>query len=179
MDMKTKSNSYLAIAICAILAACASPTPYQPKTADSRIGYSDEQIAQNRWRITYSGDTLTDRETVEDYLLFRSAQVTQAAGAQWFLFDTRDTKAKTTYYSDFDGFPYGPGWGWRRDWMWWPGDPMAGGDLRPSTRYQAYAEIITLTPEQAHTDPHALSAQDIVNRLGPKVMPPPAPPPAK
>jgi len=172
--MEDKLNRYvvlpLAISLVALLVSCAAPAVYAPKAEGARTGYTDEQLGQNRFRVTYTGDSATPRETVEDYLLFRAAQVTQTAGAQWFVFDTRDTKAKTTYFSDFDGFPYGPGFGWRRDWLWWPGDPMA--ESRPITRYQAYAEIVILTPDQAHADPHALNAQDILTRLGPKVLPP-------
>ena len=161
--MKIKSKTYIAIPLCVALTACASPMPYQPKTADSRVGYSDEQIAQNRWRITYSGDSLTDRATVEDYLLFRSAQVTQAAGAQWFMFDTRDTKAKTTYTSDFAGWPGWPGHGWY--WHSWPYERQF--DAFPVVRYEAYAEIVLLTNEQAKAEPRAVNAQDVLDHIGP------------
>ena len=91
------------------LAACATePAPYGPKTEDSSTGYTDQQIASNRYRVTYVGNSFTSRETVENYLLLRSAEVTLKGGYEYFLFDTRDTKAKTTYYSSFAGWP---GWG--------------------------------------------------------------------
>ena len=58
--------------------------------------------------MTFRGNSATRRETVENFLLLRSAEVTRDAGYAWFAFDTRDTEAKTTYHTDFAGWP---GWG--------------------------------------------------------------------
>jgi hypothetical protein len=159
----------------AALSGCASgPAPYGPKTADSGTGYTDEQLAQNRFRVTYTGNSTTPRDVIEDYLLFRAAQVTQSAGAQWFVFAARDTKAKTSYFSSFEGWPGYRGFGWYwHSWAW----PYEGDvETRPITRYRAYAEIVLLTPAQAKAEPRALNAQDVMDHLGPKVLPPPAPP---
>ena len=38
------------------------------------------------------------------------------------------------------------------------------------TRYEAYAEIVLLTPGQAKTDAHALRADDVIARLGPSAQ---------
>jgi hypothetical protein len=152
-----------------LLSGCATVPVYGQKTEGASTGYTDERLAQNRFRVTYSGSASTKRETVEDFLLFRAAQVTLEAGASWFVFDTRDTLAHTTYFSDFNGFPPGPGFGWRHRWEWWPGE---GAETTTAmTRYQAYAEIVTLSEAQADADPHALNAQDVINRLDPKILP--------
>jgi hypothetical protein len=156
------------------LAGCASPTAYQP-AADNGAngganGYADQRLAENRYRVTFQGNSATKRETVENYLLLRSAEVTKAAGFAWFAFDDRDTKAKTTYHTEFGEPGFGPGFGWyRHSWRHNPWDPFWGDQAEavPSTRYQAYAEIIMLTPEQAKSDPHALQASDVIARLGP------------
>src|SRR6201999_4564887 len=62
-----------ALAVAALtLAACETATPYQPIGAHNREasgGYADQQIEANRWRITFSGNDLTARDTVERYLL--------------------------------------------------------------------------------------------------------------
>ena len=84
------------------VAACAPEVPYfGPKDADHATGYTDEKLDQNRFRVTYSGNSQTNRETVEDFLLLRSAQVTEQSGSHFFMFDMRDTKSHTTYFSDF------------------------------------------------------------------------------
>jgi len=160
------------LVVLAGLAACAvQPPPYGPKTEGSSYGYTDEQLGANRYRVTYTGTSATPRETVEDYLLFRAAQVTLDAGFVAFEFDTRDTKAHTTYYSSFNDWP---DWGWHRPfgWYWhsWPYDMDA--ETRPVTRYEAYAEIVMLTAEQAKAEPRSLDAHDVIARLGPRVLPP-------
>jgi len=155
------------------LSGCSTASVYSQKVEGASTGYTDVRLAQNRFRVTYSGGASTRRETVEDFLLFRAAQVTLESGTAWFVFDMRDTQAKTTYFSDFNGFPQGPGFGWRHRWDWWPGEDTE--TTTALTRYQAYAEIVTLSDAQAHADPHALNAQDVINRLGPKVLPPSAP----
>jgi hypothetical protein len=157
-------------------AACTTgPTPYQPKTSESSSGYTDQQLAPNRYRVTYSGSSVTPRPVVENYLLLRSAEVTLAAGFSHFAFDTRDTQAQTDYYfDDFDDPFYGPRFGrYRHNWLY-GARPIGPLDVRPITRYEAYAEIVMLTPEQARNDPRALDARDVMARLTPKPPPPPA-----
>jgi hypothetical protein len=167
-----KRLSYVAagLLVAVALSGCEiGPAPFAPKTADSATGYTDEQLAQNRFRVTFTGNSQTPREAIEDDLLLRAAQVTQAAGAQWFMFAERDTKAKTRYISTFDDMP-----GWHRPFGWygWGGWPDEA-DTRPITHYMAYAEIVTLTQAQAKADPRSLNAQDVIDHLAPKVLPPP------
>lgn len=164
------------LALCSLAACATPPAPYAPKTPESSTGYTDQQLAHNRFRVTFTGNSVTSREVVENYLLLRSAEVTLGAGYDFFLFDTRDTKAKTTYRSTFSGWPGWGGYGWY--WHSWPYDPYwpdPGMDAtsRPITRYEAYAEIVLLTAEQAKTEPRALDAHEVIAHL----RPPPAPPP--
>jgi hypothetical protein len=173
-----RTKAYLVSAcLCAglLLTGCmVGPAPYGPKAADGYSGYTDQQLAQNRYRVTYTGTSSTPRATVENYLLFRAAEVTQAAGFAAFAFADRDTKAHTVYFTDDNGmfgFPHR-----RFGWYWsdWPMDDDL--ETRPVTRYDAYAEIVMLTADQAKADPQALNAADVLSRLGPMVMPPPPPP---
>ena len=166
-----------AVGLALVLAGCATAVPYQPSAGAGQPGYSDEQLAQNRWRVTFTGNSATPRETVENYLLLRSAEVTIKAGYHWFVFDTRNTEAKTTYHSDFMGWPGWRGYGWY--WHTWPYGPPYGPygdvDTYPVTRYQAYAEIVMLTDEQAKAEPRAINAQDVLNHIGPTAQQPPPP----
>ncbi|MEO0362560.1 MAG: hypothetical protein AAF322_15680, partial [Pseudomonadota bacterium] len=61
----------IAAAAAAALAACATPTPYQPKTSDG--GFTESRVETGRYRVAFAGNSLTDRDTVERYLLFRAA----------------------------------------------------------------------------------------------------------
>lgn len=156
-----------------VLTACANPTPYAPREPGQTTGYTDMRLDENRYRVTFTGNSVTGRETVEDYLLLRSAEVTLDSGFSHFMFDTRDTEARTSYRTDFVGWPGWRGYGWYRHS--WPYYGAFGGpygpyydsvDSRPITRYQAYAEIVMLSPDQARDHPAALDARDVASRIG-------------
>ncbi len=163
-------------AVLAVLAGCAEEPPYfGPMGAGHDTGYTDLQIDQNHYRVTYQGNASTPRVTVENFLLLRSAEVAAQAGYPYFVFDTRDTKTKTSYFSTFEGWPGWGGYGWYG--FYGPGGPVeADAETRPITSYQAYAEIVLLTAAQAKGDPHALNAQSVIEHLTPLVPPPPPPP---
>jgi hypothetical protein len=144
-----------------VLAGCETGPVYRQSESAGSPGYSDQQLAANRYRVTFTGASTTRREVVENYLLLRSAEVTLKAGYHYFAFDTRDTKAKTSYQSEFMGWP-GRGW-YRHSWAFGP----APVETFTTTRYEAYAEIILLTDDQAKNDPHALGAQDVLDHIGP------------
>jgi hypothetical protein len=128
-----------ALAAATALTACATPTPYQPATFTSRgpvNGFSEAPLTQNRWRVTFSGNTVTSREQVEDALLLRAAELTLQQGFDTFTPVNRATEREVRYsasprfgssfgsgfgYSRFGGYPYwspywrayGAGFGWR------------------------------------------------------------------
>ncbi|HVY89226.1 MAG TPA: hypothetical protein VG942_10185, partial [Hyphomonadaceae bacterium] len=79
------------------LAACATPTPYQPLGAETGVsgGYSSQRIASDRYRVRFSGNNLTSRQTVENYLLYRAAELTAQEGYDWFAMNDRDTERKS------------------------------------------------------------------------------------
>jgi len=91
---------FLIAAAALSLAACTTPTPYQPLQtgAVSSGGYTDLRISSDRFRITFQGNTITDRETVESYLLYRAAEVTREAGYDWFSMVERDTEREEREY---------------------------------------------------------------------------------
>ena len=73
-------------------AACTySSTPYQPISSANRVsgGYSDEQLGEYRFRVSFAGNSLTSREQVESYLLFRAAELTLEQGHTWFVIEER------------------------------------------------------------------------------------------
>lgn len=165
-----------------LLTACMGPTPYQPRLEGQNTGYTDRALTQNRYRVTFTGNSATPRETVESYLLLRSAEVARAAGYAAFMFDTRNTKANHS----FQTVPYGPGpdpfwgpgfgWGRRGGFGYWGGwgfpyEPNY--DVVVHTNYDAYAEIVLLTPDQAAKEPRAINAADVIARLGPEAAPKP------
>src|SRR5918997_3489026 len=105
-----------AIALAAGLAACATATPYQPAVLTAsgpQNGFYEVPIEQNRWRVTFAGNTVTSRQQVEDSLLLRAAELTLQQGFDHFVAVNRGTEREVTYRADPDPF-YGSRLGYSR-----------------------------------------------------------------
>jgi hypothetical protein len=155
------------------LAACVGPAAYGPRRPGETTGYTDRELAPGRYRVTFAGNSVTARETVQDFLLLRAAEVTLAAGGTHFVFDDRDTRARTTYHADpayyGAGFGGGFGWGFRPRWGYSPfGPPLM---ISQTTRYEASAEVVVLKPGQESSEPRAVDAQAIISHLSPAAHP--------
>ena len=192
---KRSAGIAAALVLAAGLAACATPTPYQPNIRGQATsgGYSEVQIEPDRFRVTFSGNSLTSRETVEGYLLFRAAELTLQKGYDWFTIVDRETDKTTRTYVEPDPFYrpwYGPSFGyWRPSWRyfgqgygwrtWDPfwGDPFWGDriDVRTVDRYEASAEIVMHKGAKPPGDPRAFDARAVIDSLRPRIQYP-APP---
>ena len=167
----------LALAV-GLLAACATQTPYQAAGPGSEgYGYHEQTIEPNRVRISFRGNSLTDRETVENYLLYRAAELTLAQGKDYFVIADRDTERHSRLQGDpfphshFGYWYFSPhhGWGPWHDPFW--DDPI---DYREITRYEAYAEITMFNGHKPADNPNAFDAREVqANLQGHIVRPPP------
>ncbi len=166
----------LTVLMAMILAACGGPTPYGG--ADNRgYGYSETRIEKNRYRVKFSGNSLTARETVENYLLYRSAELTKEAGYDYFVIETRATDKDTYYRSTFDDFP-GYGFYYHR-FPYHRGRGYGyGGSVttttRPVSQYTAYADIVMFKGAKNERNVKAFNAQDVLKTLGPRIRRPQA-----
>jgi hypothetical protein len=158
----------LALVAVVLLSGCATPTPYQPAT--DGFGYADQQIETNRFRISFAGNSVTPRQTVENALLLRAAEMTLANQGDYFLVVERNTDANTVYYASFDRFPGFGGfyYGWGRG-MIFPPRALSTGSIRPVTRFYAEATILVRSGEKPTDDPQAFDARDVIARVGPLV----------
>lgn len=171
----------VAIAGCLILAACATPTPYAPEGyAGQRGGYAEQRLQADRWAVSFNGNSVTSRDTVEMYLLYRAAELTVQSGFDWFITDQRATDADTRYYptpdpwyrSSYGGF-WGPSWRFYRGGLWTPWDPWYSDmDVRQVTRYEARAEIVMGRGPTPGGDVHAFNAREVIQNLEPRVTRP-------
>ncbi|HWA61707.1 MAG TPA: hypothetical protein VG939_10045 [Caulobacteraceae bacterium] len=170
------------------LAACETATPYQPLAAGNATagGFKDQQLDADHFRVSFSGNSMTSRETVETYLLYRAAELTLSAGADWFeTVDRHTDRDRRTYYDPdpFYGRPgyawgywrpywrYHGGWGWRTWDPFW-GDPFWGDTVTTVDRYQAEAEIVVHKGPKPEGDRRAFDAHEVVANLGPKIVRP-------
>lgn len=172
------SKSWLGLALMAVLllAACAvRPTSYQAVGEASRYGYSDEQIDARTWRVRFAGNSATDRGRVEDYLLYRAAEIAVAAGADGFVVLKEDVEKDVAYQGSthYPGgaFHYGHFRGGSHIGV---GVGFGTTSLQPIKRYTGHATVRLfrqLAPEDLGP---AYDARAILRVLGPKIERPPA-----
>lgn len=172
----------LPVAGALMLSACATPTPYQP-IPPGREGYSygygyfEQRLADDRFRVTFRGNEFTSRQRVENYLLYRAAELTLQAGYDGFTLVRRDVDPNMRTRVTRD--PFGPGpwgyWGpsWRyryggtwRYWDPWGHDPFWANDVdvRTVTNYEATAEIMMYRGRRPD-DPASFDANEVVRYL--------------
>ena len=185
--MKALPLKTLAMTVAAglALAACATATPYQPAGLNGqRGGYAEQRLENNRFRVSFSGNSVTSRDQVEMGLLLRSAELTAESGYDWFATvnratdrDTRFVGTPDPFYSRYNSF-YGPYWGpsWRfyQRGYWSTWDPYWGRDrdIRQVDRYEATAEIVMGRGPKPAGDPNAFDAREVINNLGGRVTRP-------
>ena len=169
-----------AVAAALLLSACETATPYQPinaPTSTARGGYSEQQIETDRWQVEFSGNSLTSRQTVERYLLYRAAQLTVKQGYDWFEMVERHTDKHTSYYSDADPFfagwegPYWgfyqPAFGW--GYGYWGDGPFDGFgaplDIEQVRQFTATVEIVMGRGAKPQGNRSAYDARSVMTHL--------------
>lgn len=171
----------------ALLTACATPTPYQPDIPGQRVagGFSEERLAADRYRVTFTGNCFTSRERVEGYLLYRAAELTLEEDYDWFTIIDRlterdqrtyETRIHDPYWSPAFGYwrpywrYYGPRYGWR---SWYPGygDPFWADrvSLRTVEQFTAHAEIAMHRGEIPENEERGFDAREVMANLEPTI----------
>ncbi|MEL7028957.1 MAG: hypothetical protein AAGL49_07010 [Pseudomonadota bacterium] len=157
-------------------AACATSTPYQPADNYGK-GFSEQKIEGNRYRVSFEGNSLTDLETVGNYMLFRSAEVTVQRGFDYFVVADRklDEKSYTRYYYNGFGHPFGfyhTGFGRYGHRGFYGAGAYGDGYARERTSYTAIADIVMFSGEKPPEDSAAYDARDVMNNLRPVIQRP-------
>ena len=157
------------VAAALLLASCAEPTAYAP--AAGRYGYAEQQVENDRYRITFAGNSVTARDTVEIYLIYRAAELTRALGYDYFEVADKDTEKSTRFFvtENFSGdsgrfdrrFGYGFGAG------------FATGAARPVVEYEGALNIVVRRGAKPADRASAYDARDVLRRLGPRIRRPP------
>ena len=172
-----------------VVAGCVTETAYRPATGSGfeRAGYSDRMIEPNRFMVSFAGNSYTSRDTVERYLLYRSAELTVQQGYDYFILSDRNTDKRTRTYAtpSFAGGPYGYGyWGpsWRyrgRGFGWRSWDPFWGDpffdrsiDVQTIDKYEASAEIVLGRGPKPADNVRAFDAREVMRNLGPTIVTP-------
>lgn len=188
MNILNTSRIAAAAASLAVLAGCTTATPYKPLGAPGADGgYASQQLDATHYRVSFIGNTLTSRQRVENFLLYRAAELTLQQGYACFTIVHRDTDRDVTLRAQ----PYGPSgfgyyrgwapyWQLRGPWGWHSYDPWLGGpfyprryDYRTVQSYRAMADIaVSRTP--CPSTPTTFDAAEVVRNLQPYVLAAPA-----
>ncbi len=177
MRVQTPRGVLAVIAAAGLLAACATATPYQPRSADG-YGFTEQQIEENRVTLAFRGNSLTEREAVENSVLYRAAELTVQKGFDYFVITSRATEGKSELASFgpsrspyFRYAYYSPrfGWGPWYDPFW--DDPVR---FREITRYEASAEIVMYKGQKPADRADAFDARQVEANLRAKIVRPTA-----
>ncbi len=195
------SKKLAVLGVAAILTACATATPYQPAVNKNLTnGFSETKIEKDRVKVTFDGNSLTDRETVETYLLYRAAELTKQNGYDHFIVVDRATDKKSRivdmgfndpYYGFFDYSYFRPHYGWSRPYYrpyyspyyrsrWLFGrsafyDPFYDSwgrdfDFREITKFRATAEVKFGRGPKPEGQTNAFTADEVIANLRDKIV---------
>lgn len=84
-----------------VLSACSSvpdsaPTPYKAAKSEKQYGYSSVQLSDAEYRVMFRATEATDAALVQEYTLYRAAEIAQAAGYQYLAIVKTDVERKMT-----------------------------------------------------------------------------------
>lgn len=180
MNIRTAA-ALTAIGLALSLGGCETATPYQPLqrgTAESG-GFTDQRLDANHFRVTFQGNTVTPRETVETYLLYRAAELTVSQGYDWFeAVDRHTERDRRTYVDPMYGPGFGPYGFWRPRWRWWggfgwgPWDYYGGASIDTVQKYEASAEIVMQHGPKPAADARAMDARQVLANLAGRIQRP-------
>ena len=152
-----------------LVAGCATPTPYSP-AVDGK-GYAEQQLEGDRFRVSFAGNSVTPRETVENYLLYRAAEITLKTGNDHFRIVEQETETETVYRTTSSGFG-GHGFG---SFPYHFRSSFAGfstGTARPITSYEAFANVLVFSGKTEKESDQTYDARDVIQKLGPVIVRP-------
>jgi hypothetical protein len=147
------------------LAGCASLTPYQQLAGG--LGYAEQKIESNRYRVSYTASSRTPASQVDDYLLYRAAELTLQDGADHFVLTGKSYSGSPVNGSPVTigvggyGGSYGSGIG--------IGFGTGVGDGPP---WQAFADIVTYRGAKPADEPRAYDARAVIDSLRDRVQRP-------
>lgn len=80
-----------AFALLALSACAGAPTVYGPAIASNEMGYREQRLENDRYRISFRANADLKPPQVEDLAMRRAAELATQNGAQWFTVVTRST----------------------------------------------------------------------------------------
>lgn len=173
------------LALGLALGACTTATPYQPYRPYSaggvHGGYSEQRLGPDQYRVRFHGNSMTSRERVEGYMLYRAAELTLQSGNDWFMAVDRNMEhtvrtvvRRDPFYRPWYGpsYPYWqPEWRYYTPglgWNYWSGN-MGQVDVRRIESFEATADVMMRKGAVPAGEPRAMDARRVIAELGPTI----------
>jgi hypothetical protein len=161
--MKRQRAAILAAVVIALAACSTAPTVYGPAMTPDAMGWRQQQIETDRFRVSFMANPDLRPPQVEDLAMRRAAEIARDNGASWFRVAARDTElvggrrgggTSVGVGGTTGSFGSGVGVG-------------IGFDLSPDTRhYQASMEILLGRGAKPTNAPDVYDVQPILMRTG-------------
>lgn len=149
------------------LAGCAQqPTPYEAQGGRS-TGYDQQQIDGRTWRVEFAGNAATPRETVDNYLLYRAAEIMRFGGYDRFVVLEKEVE-RDVAYRGFGPYPGHIGVGVGRHGGHF-GYGIGVHDYYPVTRYRAFATVRVYEGGPPPAGLEVYDASEVIAQLGPTI----------
>lgn len=165
--MMTFKTFALSVAAALALGACVTATPYQPAAGGvNSYGFDDTRIEPGKYRVSFRGNTATERTTVENYILLRAAELTIADGLGHFLVLEEDDSGTSDFRTSGFNSGIGTGFGFgRRSFGGF------GGTTSARTRERLSPDVSVLIQafpgEKSEDNYQAFNAAAVIENLGP------------
>lgn len=163
--MNCLSRLIPAFLLAGTLAGCVTATPYQ--SLQGGFGYADQKLESNRHRVSFAGNASTPRETVENYVLYRAAELTLDQGYDYFVLSSTSTEREPDRSS---GITFGiGGYGFGRGGV----GIGVGTTTEPRNReYQGQADAVLMRGKKPADNPAAYDAREVKANLEPAIVRP-------
>ncbi len=170
------ARALLAVSALLVLAACASATPYQTAGRGGE-GFVDQQLEAGKYRITFKGNTLVERATAENYVLYRAAEVTLASGNDHFVLADQTADALSSYYSTGYNSGFGGGFGGVGGFYYGGGFGGGFGGLTTTNTRERQSYIVGAVIEagrgpKPEGNSKAYDARSVIESIGPSLQRP-------
>lgn len=150
-----------------VLAACASATPYRAAQDRQDYGYQEQRLEDNRYRVSFAGNAHTDRQTVENYLLYRAAELTVANGKDYFIVVNSDTEKNVEHHSTVVSPSFTFGYGYHHGFGRHHGIGLGFNIINSSFRdYEAFGVVVLKSGDKPSDNLQAYDAREVLQNLG-------------
>ena len=166
MKSKFVKNTLAVCAAIFMLGACVTATPYQAASGGiNSYGYQDTKLETGKHRVSFRGNTNTDRATVENFVLLRAAELTLQDGLGHCVIIDEDEGGRRNFNSTGFNSGFGRGFGSRRGF-----GGGFGGTTTNRTRERRIFDVSVIVQgfpgEKSSENFEAFNASEIVANLG-------------